>query len=119
MKKLIIGLTALLALAACTPNYSEGERVGVVTKLSKKGIWWKSWEGQLNQGGIRFDTDANGKEVAVPNVMKFNVQDPATLKVLLDALESGKRVKVSYSEWLAEPVTIESSYVVTAAKTLD
>lgn len=47
MKKAILVLFSFLALTSCTENYSEGERVGIITKFSSKGLIWKSWEGDL------------------------------------------------------------------------
>ena len=32
------------------PTYSEGERIGYVTKLTAKGIFWKTWEGEMQMG---------------------------------------------------------------------
>ena len=31
-------------------NFSEGDRVGHVVKVSKKGVLFKTWEGQLSYG---------------------------------------------------------------------
>lgn len=46
--KTIIGAILLsLALTSCTNNFSEGERVGIITKFSNQGMFWKSWEGDL------------------------------------------------------------------------
>jgi hypothetical protein len=46
--KLTIAIAAaLLSLASCTNNYSEGERVGIITKFSNQGLIWKSHEGDL------------------------------------------------------------------------
>lgn len=36
-----------MVIASCTNNYSEGERVGIITKFSHKGLMFKSWEGDL------------------------------------------------------------------------
>ena len=29
------------------PNYSNGSRIGIVTKISEKGVFFKSWEGEM------------------------------------------------------------------------
>ncbi len=44
MKKVAIILLAVVALSSCTNNYSQGERVGIITKFSNKGLIWKTWE---------------------------------------------------------------------------
>ena len=49
MKKLILFLfCALFCLTSCKEHFSDGERVGTVTKFSKAGIIWDSWDGHLN-----------------------------------------------------------------------
>jgi len=49
MKKLLFILTAtLLFFTSCSENYSNGERIGMITQFSKSGLIWKSWEGHLN-----------------------------------------------------------------------
>ena len=45
-------LLSAISLSACSP-YSEGERTGVVQKLSYKGIVCKSYEGEQLLGGLR------------------------------------------------------------------
>ena len=48
MKKLFVLAAAALSLASCTENYSNGERIGMITKFSEKGLVYSSWEGTLN-----------------------------------------------------------------------
>jgi hypothetical protein len=50
MKKIfiIVVLAASLVLAGCSENYSNGERIGVITQFSETGLFWKIWEGHLN-----------------------------------------------------------------------
>jgi hypothetical protein len=38
----------IIFLSSCSENYSNGERIGLITQFSHKGLFWKSWEGQLN-----------------------------------------------------------------------
>ena len=51
MKKitlLICCMLLMLVTTSCVENYSNGERIGVVTKFSKAGVIWDSWDGHLN-----------------------------------------------------------------------
>ena len=49
MKKIVIALaSALIMLTSCSENYSNGERIGVITQFSETGLIFKSWEGHLN-----------------------------------------------------------------------
>jgi len=59
-----------LLLTACGRGYSEGERSGVIFKFSSKGLIWKSWEGEMNLGGMRG---------AVTNTWKFTLKDDRLL----------------------------------------
>lgn len=103
-----IGAAALcLLLAACAPEYSDGSRFGVVTKLSFKGIFWKSWEGELNMGGVKPSADGG----VVANVFAFNA-DPAAVEKLKLAMSKGQRVELVYRQWFLPPWSIEHDHVV-------
>ena len=109
MKKTSIVILAL-TLAACAPNFSEGTRVGVVTKLSKKGLIWKSWEGEMTQA-LSAETAMTGQ---APR-FTFTV-DPRAVEKVKAALASGKRVELVYSQWAIAPPTIDNKTVVTDVK---
>lgn len=40
----------VLFISGCL-EYSDGQRVGIVTKFSQKGLIWKTWEGELRPSG--------------------------------------------------------------------
>ncbi|MFA0962482.1 hypothetical protein AB9P05_11825 [Roseivirga sp. BDSF3-8] len=89
---LIIALFCLVAFA----NYSDGVRVGVPIKVSKRGVLIKTWEGQLNTGGFGSGTDGVG-----PTVWEFSVAPgdaDEVLEELNTAIENGHRVKLFYKE---------------------
>jgi hypothetical protein len=87
-----IGLTTtgavLLVLFALFGNYSGGERVGHIIKISKKGYVFKTWEGQLNTGEIQ------------QGLWEFSVKqdDTEILDQLLEAMKIGNRVALHYDE---------------------
>ena len=90
------------------PNYSEGNRAGTVYKLSHKGFIWKSYEGEMNLGGMA--ADANGQMTA--NTFKFSVTDATIVEKINEAASSGKRVTLHYHQYAFKPVSIDTSYVV-------
>jgi len=94
-------------------NYSDGDRTGVVYKISHKGFIFKSWEGEMNLGGMA--TDGNGQ--VVPNSFKFSVKDDAVVKQIQAASTAGKRVTLHYHQYGIKPITIDSDYVVDEVKT--
>lgn len=110
MKNFLI-LTLAVLLTACGPDYSNGSRVGVVTKLSYKGIFYKSWEGELNMGGVRQQTDSDGHVSTVANVFEFNA-DPGAVAALQAAMRTGAPVELTYRQWFVSPVTVENDHVV-------
>jgi hypothetical protein len=114
MKKLIMVAAVAALLVGCGKNYSNGSRVGVVTKLSEKGLIWDSWEGEMNMGGVR-DKHTDAGTVSVPNAFQFNV-DPAAVPKVKEALRSGKRVELVYREWAVSPLSIGDSHVVIDVK---
>jgi prepilin-type N-terminal cleavage/methylation domain-containing protein len=88
------------------PNYSQGSRVGVVNKLSERGIFFKSWEGEMMMALPTNSTNAIGAQQ-----FSFNVE-PKIVNRILEAMNSGKRIEVKYRQWLLKPISIESQYVV-------
>lgn len=94
MKRIIIcGLIGFLGLTSCTENYSNGERIGMITKFSEKGLVWNSWEGTLNttQTGMN---SAEPFEFSVDN----DVNDPDVISTLDSAATNGWKVKIKYHQ---------------------
>jgi prepilin-type N-terminal cleavage/methylation domain-containing protein len=117
----IIGILAAILMPVIggvngiSKEYSTGSRVGVVTKLSEKGLVWKSWEGELNMGGVKSVTNSNGDSVTVANTFTFSVAPEAVEKTQA-ALNSGRRVQLHYRQWFVKPMTIDNEHVVTDVK---
>ena len=81
-------------------HYSEGERIGVLRKLSKKGFFYKTYEGELmlnaGMGSVKLDT--------------FNFSLDANSPIADSLLNNiGKEIKLSYDEYLIVPYSIGSS----------
>ena len=109
--------SSVLFLTACGQNYSNGSRVGVVNKLSHKGLVFKSWEGEMNLGGFRNKTDDNGNTSVVANTFAFNVQDEEVVKRINESMRKGERVELVYQQWFINPFTQDSDYTITEVKT--
>ena len=76
-------------------NYSEGTRTGFVTKISKRGYVFKTFEGELNYGF--FSGTANtGKPV--DNVWYFSVTNSRVAYDVEKASESGRKVTLFYHQ---------------------
>ena len=94
MKNLILILFCLILLSSCSNNYSNGERIGTVNKLSKKGLIWESWEGHLNLTQTGMTSSAVGFDFSIDND-----NEPVGLVGTLDsAAEYGWKVKLVYHQ---------------------
>lgn len=86
----VLGSVAFYFIANFT--YSEGSRAGVLIKFSKRGFIFKTYEGELNQGGTG----------NVPNTAQFNqlwefsVRDKAIADTLMKL--EGRKVALQYKQ---------------------
>jgi hypothetical protein len=73
-------------------TYSEGNRAGVLIKFSKRGVVFKTYEGELNQGGA-----GNVPNTAQFNaIWEFSVKDEAVAEELRKL--EGRKVSVHYQQ---------------------
>lgn len=131
-RKILIVLIALIvsvwilikSLSGVMPNYSNGEWTGTVVKLSRKGMFFKSWEGQIVLGGMRaqetehFNSKgeySGSTTSSVNNAFEFNV-DPDSVEKVKAAMTSGQPVTLIYREWGVGPINIENDHVVVGVK---
>ncbi len=92
--------------------YSEGVRAGTIIKLSKKGVMFKTWEGQLN---IRSFGAVNSKN-ELSEVFEFSIESDQVqlIKTLQEVSLSGERVNLHYIErYRALPWRGSTKYFVT------
>jgi prepilin-type N-terminal cleavage/methylation domain-containing protein len=96
----IFGALLFGSIRGCSGNFSEGSRVGQVTKLSKKGVSNKTWEGELNLGSMRNATDSEGRSTLSANVWEFTI--PNDRQDLVDAVQAAMdknlTVRIRYIE---------------------
>ncbi len=88
-------------------SYSNGERVGYIQKISKKGWICKTWEGELSMVNV---------PGAAPQIFTFSVRDEAVARNILDA--AGKRVAISYDQHRGVPGSCfgETEYFVSGVR---
>jgi len=77
-------------------KFSTGYRSGKVMKVSKRGVMFKTWEGQMDLqtfGAVRDNKNM------VTETFKFSIDgDDALIKALEDAALAGERVNLHYYE---------------------
>jgi|ERR1035437_299191 hypothetical protein len=101
MRLILVPIVFLICMttAACSENYSNGERIGMVTQFSKKGVIWKTREGQLN-------ITQTGMNSSSTTPFDFSIDnDNEDLKVvaLIDsAVNLGWKVKLIYHETIGK-----------------
>lgn len=83
---LIGGGWAWFALSA---DYSDGSRVGTVRKISRKGVVFKTWEGEL-------DLTNYARASSDDAIWKFSVEDDQVARKIEEL--QGSRVRLQYEE---------------------
>ena len=120
---LLLGTCAVAGTGLSSCEYSSGERVGVVNKLSRKGAVFKTFEGQMTLEGLA----SNGEGVGA-NVWYFSVDESHSrgenvaelTKQLTDAMKSGRKVEVTYKQnFVGLPWRGETDYFVQSVKVLE
>ena len=95
IKFIVLGLAAALLMASCTENYSNGERIGMITQFSKTGLVFKTHEGHLN-------LTQTGMNSSSTKPFDFSVdrdnEDQNVVATLDSAATYGWKVKIKYHE---------------------
>ncbi len=114
----IILIISAICVGSCSSigNYSNGDRLGTITKLSHKGIIWSTWEGELVMGGVKADNNSGG---SVANVWEFSVTDSVIAEQIQKAMDSGTVIKLHYNQVLiAKPWNGSTTYYVDKVSTV-
>ncbi|MBD79973.1 MAG: hypothetical protein CL840_13755 [Crocinitomicaceae bacterium] len=77
-------------------NYSTGYRVGTIIKMTKRGVIFKTYEGQLHTGGL--SSDAGGETATSMWDFSVHKDDESIRNQIEDAVDNGSRVKLYYDE---------------------
>ena len=90
-------------------SYSDGERAGTVSKFSRRGFVFKTYEGVLNVGGFSGETGS-----LTPQYFDFSVKDDAVASKVTEAVKTGQRVTLHYEEKIMKlPWNGETKYYIT------
>lgn len=100
---LVISYPTLRLTTGFWEGYSEGERDGYVTKFSRRGALFKTWEGQLQVG--------TGAQAALQEPWAFSVPDDLAGEA---RAALGTHVRISYTQFLMMPWRLgETEYLIT------
>jgi hypothetical protein len=111
---LLLGIGVMLFLYY--GSFSEGTRSGVVIKMSKRGMLFKTWEGQLNLQSFGA-LEPGGNQLN--EVFNFSVGSgkDSLCSLLEDVSLTGERVRLDYVErYVTFPWRGETKYFVTGVQ---
>jgi hypothetical protein len=105
----VLGGGALWTMATLAFAYSQGDRVGYVQKLSRKGWVCRTWEGELAMSPV---------PGAAPEIFEFTVPDPTVAKKIQEG--EGKKVALHYEEKRGVPSKCfgDTRYFITEVRVL-
>ena len=93
-------------------SYSDGERAGTISKFSRRGFIFKTYEGVLNVGGFSGETGS-----LTPQYFDFSVDDNAVSSQITQAVKTGQRVTLHYEEKILKlPWNGETKYYITGVE---
>ena len=93
-------------------SFSDGERAGTVSKFSRRGYVFKTYEGVLNVGGFSGETGS-----LTPQFFDFSVKEDAVAQQITDAVKTGQRVTLHYEEkMLRLPWNGDTKYYITSVE---
>jgi hypothetical protein len=115
---IIIGLIFLGTIFTILPipiakNFSDGERTGDIYKFSKKGLFFKSYEGEMYMGGATATKEGIQLEKFYFSIPEKDFENKKEIiNKLKECTKREHTCTVVYSQWLKHPATIGSSYEV-------
>jgi len=84
-----------MTITSCEENYSNGERIGLITKFTSAGAIWKSYEGELHVTQTGMNSTATEFDFSVDN---DRTPDPNIINTLDSAANKGWKVKIRYHQ---------------------
>ena len=96
MKKLIkiLSFISLFYLISCSEHYSEGNRVGYISKFSQKGVIWKTWEGSMSLSQTGYNGNNNDFEFSIDG----DNQNQSVIDSIKYAVDNGLKIEVKYHQ---------------------
>lgn len=94
-------------------EYSSGQRTGVPLKISRKGVYWKTWEGELSLQMMK--AGENGRMVNM--IFTYSVSSDSIAQIIESRAKSGDVVTLHYKEYFLRGFMYgETSYDIIAVE---
>lgn len=97
----LIALALVPLTGGLMPNYSIGERNGYLTKISTRGVVFKTIECEMQIG--------TGQQAALQEPFYFSVTNDSLKTELQSIASKNHRIKIEYREWFCMPYWVGSS----------
>jgi hypothetical protein len=120
MKKTSFLFAFAFLLASCSEHYGSGERIGLITKFSRSGLIYKSWEGELHVTQTGMNSTMNEFDFSVDN--NAEAQQGPMIATLDSAAKNGWKTRVIYHEVKGENMTNsrgDTNFFVDSVQVLD
>lgn len=97
-------------------SYGDGQRTGIVTNITKRGLMCKTWEGSMSYGAFSADNSSMAG-VASARTWEFTVEDNKVAEILQEKERTRQPVTMTYKQyWTGGVCNTETGYFVTGIK---
>lgn len=93
MKNLLIYLSVFV-FWSCSMSSRKGQAVGFVTHFQRSGVFWKSWELELNSSQTGMTSTAKEVDLSIDN----DNEDENIINILDSAQKYGWKIQVDYQQ---------------------
>lgn len=120
MKQIKYVFVLAIVLASCSEHYGSGERIGLITKFSRSGLIYKSWEGELHVTQTGMNSTMHDFDFSVDN--NAEGQQQTMIAELDSAAKNGWKMRVIYHQVKGENITSsrgDTDFFVDSVQVLD
>ena len=111
----IFGVLGCSLCGGIDKTYSDGCRIGTITKFGNRGFVCRTWEGEMNLGG----THKSGNDT-IPTTWQFSDPSGAFAERINELANSGKRVSIRYRQvWVRSVWASDSDYYVVGIEVVE
>lgn len=94
MRKKILIYGTLFFILGCSAMSKKGQAVGFVTHFTRDGVFWKSWDLELNSSQTGMTSTARELDLSIDN----ENEDASLVNTLDSAQKYGWKVQVDYQQ---------------------
>lgn len=112
LRRIMVIALLPLFLAACWET-GNGEKVGTITRLNKRGFFCQTWEGEIIRGGLNTGSGVMGA------AFHFTIEDQRLVPIVQKMMDTQQEVKIRFrSEAISFCRSDSNSYFLVAIEPL-